>query len=141
MCCINAGVLRLDPPENAKARSELVGTLFQKASEIPTPDATFLPEQHFLVKELTGVWRQISVQWNWEVGPEVEIHSNYSVRIHTEGEWATLGREDAIVFHFSGVGCDPCNYLDLEEEEIESVIRSRFSWRDTESRISFAFIE
>ena len=139
-CCINAGVLRLDPPVSPLGRSMLVSRLLKKAREIPETQATHLPEQYFLVKELAGPWSHLSAEWNWEVGPEVEMKGDLA-RIHTKGEWAAVEHKDAIVFHFSGCDSEPCYYIDLKEEQIEQELRHRFNWRDPRSRISVAIVE
>jgi hypothetical protein len=118
----------------------LVAQLLEKASEIPQEDATHLPEQYFLVKELAGPWRHLGAEYNWEVGPEVEI-KDLCVRVHTKAEWASVNPENIVVFHFSGKECDPWWYIDLPEEQVELVLRARFNWRDSQSRVSLAVAE
>ena len=136
-CCINAGVLRLDPPDSKDSRKKQCTYLFRKAASINEP--TYLPEQHFLASELQG-WRNLGVQFNWEVGPCIEI-TDSGVREYKLGTWANLKLDDIVVFHFSGMQLKPHEYLHFDEAELRVQLRHDWNWRDRYSRIATAISE
>ena len=138
--CVNAGVLRLDTAKARPERKKTMATLEAKAAQIQAADATMLPEQYFLVQELSGPWRHLAPTWNWEVGPEVEIKDGW-IYVHDSGDWANTDLRHAVVFHFSGRECLPWQYLDLTPEEAKAEIHRRYGWRDGSSRISQAVTE
>ena len=133
--CVNTGILRVDPADTRKKRNEMIKDLKERAGRITKTQATFLPENYFLTEALPGPWRHISPEWNWEVGPEIEIAPHH-VRVHTVGEWAEIDPTDIVVFHFFGIRCKPWSYIDLSTDEVEQCLRQRFGWQDTHGRIA-----
>jgi hypothetical protein len=138
--CVNAGVLRLDPPESPEERRRLCEDLWKKASGISEAQATHLPEQYFIVRELEGPWRHIGTRFNWEVGPYIEF-KNDRVIVHSSGEWAEVNLEEVVLFHFSGTMCQPQLYFHLEGEDLIASLQERFRWRDCGTHVSTAITE
>jgi hypothetical protein len=127
--CINAGVLRLDPPISPRERGRICEKLLSKAASIPKSHATWLPEQYFLVQELKGPWRHVGNKYNWEVGPATVI-DRWQVYHPVSCEWSNVAVDDVVIFHFSGNDVEPYNYMDLQAAEAEDALQERFRWRD-----------
>ena len=137
--CINAGVMRVDLPSTQEDRETLLDALESEARRIPASEATMLPEQYFLARQLFG-WRHLHAAWNWEVGPTIEI-CQYGIRAHLFGEWAEVAANDIMIYHFSGRSCQPWDYLDLQLACVHEEVQQRFSWRDPKQRIARAVSE
>lgn len=140
--CINTGVLRLDPPQLPRDRKRICDELLEKAAKIPESQATYLPEQYFLVQELKGPWRHVGNKYNWEVGPSSVIDGRSVYHCSKScGEWADCDISDVVIFHFSGNDVEPYNYLDLQPADALVALQERFRWRDGRDAVATAVIE
>ena len=149
--CVNAGLLRLDPPPQAE-RHALVSEMVAEAMSIPAQEASNLPEQYYLVNKLSG-WHHVSVQWNCEVVPYFyveEASADSPSRIERSRmaiAWHQLGnnqdelREKVGMFHFSGRALHPWWYLSFSPEEATAHLNQAFCARDPRGLTSLAVSE
>ncbi|CAK9086424.1 unnamed protein product [Durusdinium trenchii] len=148
--CVNAGLLRFDPPANSSARRALVKNMLEQVKALSKSDESYLPEQYFMVKELNG-WHHIAVAWNCEVNPEWFIqygrgkrraHSVLKAEMHDD--WWKLGgteeelRKNVHMFHFSGQWLQPWWYIHLDPEDAMKVIKKHYACRDKRGMIALA---
>lgn len=149
--CVNAGLLRLDPPRGKIARSKLLNEILQEVGEITEKDASYLPEQYYMVKKFEG-WCHIDVAWNCEVAPLVYVDPYSEATSLTSkvqqavmpSDWYELGscREDLVkvigMFHFSGTFLEPWWYLHLAADRADFLLQKQFQVRDTRGMIALA---
>ena len=145
--CVNAGLLRLDPPASEDERQQLLQEWMEKVSELTEDDESYLPEQYFLVKEWSE-WRHIDVAWNCEVCPEYYIR--YGKKKHTvfraeiQEDWWKLGdtkdslSKSVCMFHFSGEWLQPWWYLHLTPDAAVQTIQRQYTKRDPRGMVALA---
>ena len=134
---------------------DTVTRLLREVTKIHEQDATALPEQYFMAREMRH-WRHISVAWNYEVHrtifADIEWPDSKSLGPRwSYGRWCRLPnawweigsskadlRRNVKLFHFSGCHLQPWWYLSLLSDdscsikEAETVIDAEF--RGTDSR-------
>ena len=152
--CVNAGLMRLDPPKNSSTQ---VVDMVEEVQTIRERDASALPEQYYLVGRLKD-WHHINVTWNCEV-----FQCLYANKCTSSKQWGTsawsdlpkawwgLGRkkrdlrENVNMFHFSGTYLKPWWYLYLLKshtlQDSEAIIDSEFYERDRRGLIGLAVRE
>ncbi|CAE8605029.1 unnamed protein product, partial [Polarella glacialis] len=152
--CVNAGLLRLDPPADKIARRQLLEEMMEEVASLTVADESYLPEQYYLVRKLAA-WRHLDVSWNCEVNPEVYVETAYSkgkargksstvVVAEMPSDWWQLGdTEDDLansvgMFHFSGTHLEPWWYLHLSAASAKAVLRSHFRNRDSRGMVALA---
>ena len=153
--CPNAGLMRLDPPQNAHAE---VAGMVDEVQAISEHDASALPEQYYLAQKLKQ-WRQTDTTWNVEVFQSVYVQLDESFQQWREPRFADLPMawwmigyckkvlaEKVKMFHFSGVHLHPWWYLHLLEEDdaiqgVEEAIDFEFYARDGRGLIGLAVRE
>jgi hypothetical protein len=81
--------MRIDTCETALERGKQMAYMCDKIRKITSAEASNLPEQHFLVKELSG-WRHIDGVWNREVYPEQYVdHASVLQNVRVSHDWCT----------------------------------------------------
>lgn len=144
--CVNAGVLRLDPRETARAREQELEDILGDVMKIDCPSA--LPEQYYIVERFTG-WRHLDCSWNMEVGP---LYGDPGFTWPRDGAreasvaprsraWSAQAVEDVRVFHFSGRRCHPWWYVDLSPQEAFEHASVEFCHRDPRRLVATAVRE
>jgi hypothetical protein len=159
--CINAGLMRLDPPRGRAARRHLLDEMLNEVAGITEEEQTFLPEQYYLVRKLSG-WRHIDVSWNCEVNPALYIDEGFpcsqsdqladnsstpTARLEwadMPNDWWQLGMkheelsEVVGMFHFSGNYLEPWWYLHLSADRARASLRKQFRHRDARGMVALA---
>lgn len=159
--CINAGLMRLDPPSSKKERRHKVDDLVKKVHALTEKEQSYLPEQYFLVKQLKG-WRHIEVSWNCEVTAEwfiQSVHRNNRrnkadkalkavevLRAEMPDDWWALGSEEQLgnrvgMFHFSGTWLYPWWYSHLPPLEAMKMIKEQYKFRDARGMMALAVFD
>jgi hypothetical protein len=147
--CINAGLMRIDPQPTESERKLQVTKMISTASELQSCDASYLPEQYFLVRILTR-WHHIDVRWNCEVCPRYYVGDRGQV-VCTQSElpmdWLLLGHNQAslqanvCMFHFSGTWLQPWWFIHLGAEKGHDFVRHQLEHRDPPGLVALAVHE
>ena len=147
--CINAGLMRIDPPATELERDVLVGSMIAAAASLDSRDQTYLPEQYFLARVVRG-WRHIDVRWNCEVCPSYYVaYGGEVVQAESElpSDWLRLGSDQAslrarvCMFHFSGTWLEPWWFLHLRAEAGHDFVRHQLEHRDPRGLVALAVYE
>ena len=130
--CVNAGLMRLDPPISQNKRRYMLESLVKKVKQLKKEDASYLPEQYFLVKEI-----HISQKNNTEM-----------VVLQTDlpPDWFALGSSERLaknvrLFHFSGLWIMPWWYIHVTPQTAFNEISKAYSHRDSRGMVALAVKE
>lgn len=142
--CVNAGVLRLDPPPSKRERRKDMRQMCREVSEIEI--RTYLPEQYFLAERLTG-WRHLEPCWNMEVGtlredpgytwPREDARKDAIAQLRGKC-WIEQDVDEVKIFHFSGQKVSPWWYIHLSPEAAKEAAGKEFQHRDPRRLIATA---
>ncbi|CAJ1410593.1 unnamed protein product [Effrenium voratum] len=154
--CVNAGLLRLDPPVTSVERRELLDEMLREVAKLKEDDQSYLPEQYFLVKQIPN-WHHIKVAWNCEVNPRwsvVERHKGNSklekcrevIKAELPRDWFELCEtqeqlRSVGMFHFSGLWLQPWWYLNMPPTEAHQQLKKQFDKRDPPGMVALAVAE
>jgi hypothetical protein len=144
--CVNAGLLRIDPMSSETERQTQYAQMVKASSQLSADDQSYLPEQYFLVRRLSG-WRHIDVKWNCEVCPRYYVdHKGQVVSVESlvHQDWVLLCdsqlslQEGVRMFHFSGTWLEPWWFINRSAEDGFEFVRHQLEHRDPAGMVALA---
>ena len=155
-CCVNAGLMRVDPPKDTQS------LLYDMLNDVAKLDyQTYLPEQYYLTQKFVG-WTHISVAWNCEVHPCMYVntrkildpessaesrHEHFLSWAEMPKDWWLLGtnqeelEKNVNMFHFSGRNLEPWWFLHHSATTSNADLIGQYLERDFRGMLALAVSE